>query len=249
MKKAGKRQRSDRERLRQHVVRFSPRGSMPSVAASRQAVLASTRRGAEKKFLDIPFTTTVISTTGAFQAVNIIQEGSSFYNRVGRRIHMKSLHLTGTLTSTGQGAGVYEYLRVMVVYDRQPNGAYPAIADLLSDYDNTGAVTSTSYAGVNPNNADRFLVLRDIRVGIPLNTIGAAQDTTPVDNTSGQRVTPLNEFIKLSDLETHYKASSNPAVVGDQASGSLFVFFYGNVAAANAAYQMTWKSRLRFTDL
>lgn len=42
-----------------------------------------------------------LSTTPLVTPVNLIQSGAGFYNRIGRRIEMKSLHLTGLIHGNG----------------------------------------------------------------------------------------------------------------------------------------------------
>ena len=204
----------------------------------------------EIKTLDIPASANTISTTATFQALNIIQEGSAFYNRIGRKIMMKSIRLTGQIVPSGNIPGPSsEYLRIMLVYDRQPNGAYPTASDLLTSYDNTGATTSTSFSHLNMNNCERFVVLRDCRIGIPSDgTAAATNQVQAIVDPRGDKYN-IDMYVKLKDLETHYKASSNPAVIGDQASGALLLFLFGNVAAAAAAYNLAWSSRLRYHDV
>jgi len=193
----------------------------------------------------------VISTTATFDLLNGVQEGSSFYNRIGRKIMLKSIHVTGAIVPQSTGGGVPEYDRIMLIYDRQPNGAFPTASDVLTDYDNTGTNRSTSFSGMNMNNSERFLILRDHRFQVPDNNSGAAVVNNPgsdaiVDNTG---IANINWFVKLKNLETHYKASSNPAVIGDIATGSLFLFTFGSVPVATAGYQLQFKSRLRYHDI
>lgn len=219
------------------VIFAQPRG-LPATLRSRIP---------EVKTVDIPQTSTLLSTTATFQLLNGIQEGSSFFNRVGRKVMMKSFRLTGSIIPDGLGAGNAHYIRIMVVYDRQPNGTFPAIADLLQNVDNAGAATTTSLSGMNMNNAERFLMLADLRIDIP-------QDSGTTDNQFASIIDYKGEFnidryIKLRNLETHFKASSNPAVVADQSTGSLFLCTFGNVAAASAEYDLQWTGRLRYHDV
>jgi len=58
----------------------------------------------------------------------------------------------------------------------------------------------------------------------------------------------IDRFIKLKGLETHYKASSQPAVIGDQASGALYLITYGNASAGTNGYILNFSTRLRYHD-
>nr|WAE42210.1 MAG: capsid protein [Cressdnaviricota sp.] len=210
-------------------------------------------RGGELKSVDFPVAsapaTATLNATLYVQALNVIQVGSAFYNRIGNDIEMKSLHLIGQIAISGNVTGpTQEYIRIMIIYDRQPNGNYPAIADVLTNYDNAGTTTSNSYCHLNPNNADRFKILMDNRIDIPYNS-GAAdfnQAAEIFDYTKNE--VNINRFIPLRGLLTKYKASSSPAVIGDQATGALLLFCLGSVASGAEGYNFKYTSRIRYRD-
>jgi len=163
---------------------------------------------------------------------------------------MRSLHFVGQVQASGNsGAGVPEYLRHMIVYDRQPNGAPPAIADLLLDYFNNGTTQTNSFSGINMNNADRFVVLRDMRVHIPTNAGGQPSAQSQAIEAFDANKVNINEFILLKNLETHYKSTTNPAAIGDIATGALWFVQFGSASAATCAYAVDWTARLRYTDV
>jgi len=211
----------------------------------------------EVKSVDFPIAgsspyTVPISTTPTFALLNGVQEGASFYNRIGRKVMMRSLHLTGFVApiTPALGVGAPEYLRIMVVYDRQPGyntagPGFPAIADLLLNYDNAGATTTNSLSFLNMNNSERFIMLRDIRISIPDNGGGDASNQI-IDYTINR--VNINEFIRLNNLETHYKSTTNPAAIGDLSTGALYLVTYGNQLVAAAEYQVFAQARLRFHD-
>jgi len=192
----------------------------------------------------------------AFTLLNGIQEGSSFYNRIGRKIAMKSLHFTGNIAPGVNHTGSdRDYVRWMIIYDRQANGATPTPADLLTNYDNTGAtLTGTPYLGLNLNNADRFVVLRDKRIALSQRQYSGALAPNP-DTWYGanfqnyQSDLTINEFIDLKGLEVHYKASTNPAVIGDIATGALYFVCGVATATGVGAYEAIVNSRLRYWDI
>ena len=80
--------------------------------------------------------------------LNDVAQGTTAITRLGRKILMKSVLVQGTLTnSSGQG-------RILIVYDRQANGAAPAATDVLT--------SNTIMAIQNLDNRDRFIILADI---------------------------------------------------------------------------------------
>jgi len=202
----------------------------------------------EVKSVDIGVIAQVPSTTGLIEVVNLIQTGSGFWQRIGRKIKLKSLHITGSWDATGTGAGAQEYNRLLVVYDRQCNGAVPSIADILQNVDQTGTPTSNSRCNINLANTERFMIIRDFRFAASSSgTAGLSvvqQQMQPQDDQNNK----INWFIPLKGLETLYSANSSPAVVGDISTGALYIVSIGNVSAATAGFEFTYSARLRFMD-
>lgn len=204
-------------------------------------------RTAELKSVDLAYATaSAYSSTVQWILLNGTQNGAAFYNRVGNEIEMKSLHLIGQIYPTGSANTAGDYLRTMVIYDRQPNGANPVLADVLSSYPTTGTSPSpTSLDMTNPNNFDRFRILADIRTAIPSSASGATGETyAPVIDYTKNEVN-INRFINLKGLSTRYKTSTG--AIGDITSGSLLLMLLG-FNSSSPAYQLDYCTRLRFID-
>lgn len=100
-----------------------------------------------------------VAFTGITQ-INDVQIGNTYFQRIGSKIVIKSVQLTTTVVASAQT--VLGSVRLMLVYDRQPNGSAIAISDLLKN--NNTNVTLDS--GINMANRSRFLILRDKYVNI-----------------------------------------------------------------------------------
>ena len=138
------------------------------------APLATRSRAAlsEIKSFDCPFQGGNIPSPGAISSgepalafrgiteVNCIPQGATVANRIGNKVIVKSVHAR-ILISAAPGAATQEVARVMLVYDRQPNGAFPAIGDILLDQP---AGTTNLQASINIANKSRFTILRDQRL-------------------------------------------------------------------------------------
>lgn len=197
------------------------------------------------------------STTAVFSCLNFPQVGAAFYNRVGNDIFMKSVRLRGFFKPSGAATGntVPSFCRIMIVYDRQTNGAFPALADVIADYNTAGATTTNALSGINMNNRGRFLVLMDNQVILP--AVGAA-GATPASNvlsftgandkgdTDTQGVLCVNRYQKLRGLPTLFKASTG--AIGDISTGGLYLITVGDDAAAGCGYTFTYSSRLKYAD-
>ena len=102
-------------------------------------------RRTELKTLDATISAK-FSTTASFTLFNAVRLGPDDFQRVGKEIKMHSLFLRGCVTDRTTAARIsnsFDFLRLLVVYDRQSNGTLPAISDILAMRDLAGAVTTS----------------------------------------------------------------------------------------------------------
>lgn len=124
-------------------------------------------------------TTFPFNHNGKFFVLNTVQNGASFWQRVGRQICMKSLELFYEIRPTGTNP-VNQFRtcsRLLVVYDRQPNGAPPVIAQILAAAGQVmaasgattpfGLLVDDAWAEPNPVYKDRFVILRSVKGILP----------------------------------------------------------------------------------
>lgn len=194
-------------------------------------------------------TVLALNSTGSIACINLIQIGSSMFNRIGRKLEMASLRLTGHINTlqVTRATTTVDYARVVIVYDRQTNGANPAITDILQDTEQNGTNTTTPFSGLNMNNRERFVTLVDHRFTLPqvTNTAGVLTNVFP----QMELPVKIDAFRRLRGLTTHYKADSSPAVIGDISTGGLFIFSLANQAAGTEEFQFDWNVRLKYVDL
>lgn len=208
----------------------------------------------EKKVLFIGTASTgspiPIDSTGSIQAVNLIQVGSSMFNRIGRKIEMRSIRFVANIDTLNVTRATTSptMARIMLIYDRQTNGANPAMADILQDTDQAGTNTTNALSGLNMNNRERFVTLMDKKISIPQATATAGV-LTNVFPQSDAVPSNIDEFRRLRGLTTHYKADSNPAVIGDIATGGLFLLSLGQDASGAELFRYTWNIRLKYVDV
>lgn len=88
--------------------------------------------------------------------VNNMRQGATVAERIGNKVVVKSIHLKGTINL--DAACTRACVRIMLVYDRQPNGAFPAVGDLTMDQPG-GTVGPLS--SLNIANKGRFSIIRD----------------------------------------------------------------------------------------
>lgn len=215
----------------------------------------------EIKTIDIDYQNALLDDTGTLTVCNLINEGAGFTNRIGRQIQMKSLLLRyniGLSASNAAALTTQQLARLIVVYDRQTNGAAPTVADILRGYDYAGtafAAANVATFSPNPNNFTRFRILLDREFSLgPIGIMGARsgqgfdyQSPTSMAQDGSFHGTV---FIKLRRLVTQYKSNTVPPTINDIASGGLYVITCSTAASAGTIkpYFCSFNTRLRFYD-
>jgi len=215
---------------------------------SLQAVMRGRGIKGETKAVDIlPASYNLTAAAASVTTLNLVVAGSTFNQRIGRKICLKSLYIRGHYTYTATpstAASDPAYVRTVVVYDKQTNGAAPTWANVFTSYDQALTTSSTALDHVNLDFRDRFVILADeTHLIMPF---GAAQQPAAFTPTASEMM--INRYIPLKNMETQYKADSSPSVVGDIATGGLFLLQFSSATPANGTARFTGSLRLRFTD-
>ena len=201
----------------------------------------------EIKTVDVEMPSTNIDATGAAFLLNGLQEGTSFYNRLGRKVCGKSLRIIGQIgQSSFETNKNPEYFRIIVVYDRQINGAFPPVSAILLNYRSNGTSATSAFSQLNMDNVDRFIILRDKKYAVCNNnsTDGMEQVSASAIDYKGDY--NIDEYIKLGKLDTNYKGSSG--AVGDISTGGLLIYLLGTEEAERNGYIFRGSCRYRFYD-
>lgn len=204
----------------------------------------------ELKCMDFSIDTlnlTSFASNGQRYCLNQTLPGTGFYNRIGSRIKMKSVDITIDFFPNTASTALGNFYRIMLIYDAQTNGAMPNVSDVISSVNAAGSPTSGYWQGLNMNNRDRFLILRDwmwstLGEGATPGTAATTSSvlTRPVTN-------PIKWHIKLRGLETMYKGETAPlGSVSDIATGGLYLWCWAG--AGSGILQGVFTSRLRFYD-
>lgn len=202
---------------------------------------------AELKGADTTAQGMVIRPTAAppnFGLLNSVVVGAELYQRTGRKIYMKSLHFKGFIFPTQATTSVASaFLRVIIFYDAQPNGAAPGISDLLED---SASGSPTNFLSeINLNNRQRFMILREKKfiVGPTTNTTNYGQSLLQ----DGSQCLVIDEFIKLKRLETCFNAV-NGGTIADITTGSLYVVALCDNTSTSGAWTLSYNARVRYYD-
>lgn len=198
----------------------------------RRSYRGLNRRGVasrETGFVDNALAAFECSTTGTIALVNTVPQGASVNQRVGKKIILKSMQfrgqwIAGQTTVTADAA-------VILVYDKRPTGALPAITDIL--------VTVNSQSFNNDANSGRFQIIKRW----DSNFVGPS--VAPTNETAVQSA---DYFVKLRNLPVVYKAAGTGAI-GDIEQGALYLVSVGDKATGTLAPIWSTAQRLRFLDI
>lgn len=223
--------------------------SMPASAFDKRVMDIVARRS-EHKYVDflptggagpVPTQTFLISanlgTNDTIFCVNPMQQGTAYYNRIGRKTKTMSLRLklnfdyaySTNLTSYTTG-NLRNQVRVCVVYDRENTGVIPTFNQIFSQTDAQGTTKTLLTTPLGLTHADRFRILLDETLELnPMSTPTMGDYNIGTGATSAVYTTAqayfLDRFIDCSKKEIlqAYQSSSNPATIADLSSGAIYL--------------------------
>lgn len=167
----------------------------------------------------------VISTT----LINEIAEGTAINQRVGRKVQLGTFSIKYTLNSPGDYSS--STVRLIVVFDKQPNGTQMTAADIFQQ----SLYPATSF--LNLGNRQRFVVLKDKKFSV-----------NPVD--SSHIYSHTGSFgLNLKKFDTTY--NNTGGTIGNIGTGALYMIVCGSsphagLPATKPTFSYIW--RLRYYD-
>lgn len=183
----------------------------------------------EVKHVDTAITGDV-NTTPVFTLLNGISQGADSDNRVGRTVVMSRINIRLQMTNETAVKDRLSQMRILLVYDRQTNGAVFNVTDVLD------AVTLESQWN-HDQTETRFLVLYDSVV--PLNTYGGSATSVDVYHWFKS----IEQFICLP---TQYV--DNGSTVASIVRGSLYLVYFGPDVASSTDFDCVGTCRLFYYD-
>lgn len=191
-----------------------------------------------------------ITTTPVIQQITTVQQGPGISQRIGNKICLKSLRVRFDLGYVpANNVEITQSARFIVVYDRNPNGAYPTVNQILAANRQDGTTNNgTMWSSINCNLLDRFVILLDeFKILPPVDSVTAINGTWQTGPTN-QEAFKIDKYIKLKGLETVFSNTANPQVIANTQVGALYIVAWGNVAQAVGTYTWVGETRLRFYD-
>lgn len=197
----------------------------------------------ERKVYDIDAGTVSADTTGSIVACCFPTLGTDMTNRVGRKIQIKSIQGRGILRTERSelmtaAATPGQMVRYMILVDMQPNGALPALTDILK--------TAHPASPLNLNNRDRFRVLVDKQWALDPYYLNTTASTAAASMSNQCKIF---KYYKKCNVETIFNGT-NGGTIADITSGAILRVILGNQAVdADDTAEFTSSVRVRFTDV
>lgn len=177
-------------------------------------------------------------------ALNVLYKGVSNFNRIGNKINLKSLQISGYIRKYNYQSNLEPTkLRILIVYDKQPNGALPQLNEVLRTINILGAAVTTGNSLINLSDRNRFEIIKDINVAM-----GGYSVVTTYDVPTSQNERLINCYIKLKGRPTIYNIETNSGGIGDIKSGALYIYTIDNNFNNNGEWCFDAAMRLRFWD-
>lgn len=197
---------------------------------------------------------TVMSTNDYVYPINLIQSGSGSWQRIGRKVHNHSVRIKAIATCYYGPDGdtvpavFSRVLRVLLVHDKQPNGALPIKSAILAQKNQAGTETSDYQSQLSYDNMDRFKILRDSTYVMDPPRPNEQVD----DGTAGMSTQcKIDEYVKIN-IPTNYSSESTPASIADISTGAIYLVLLTNTIAADTPdsghLSLHGTVRLRYTD-
>jgi len=203
------------------------RGQASMIPRYRNTQMLNRRESSQELgFVDLARAVYGCNTSGSITLIATVAQGASINQRIGKRAFWRSLLIRGrlqTLSTTIADVGF------LIVYDRKPTGALPAITDILT------SVSTNAF--MNDNNTTRFEIIRRVDKCL----IGNA--ATP---TTGQEAYNIDMFIPLKKRPVVFESAGTGAI-GDIDTGALYLVTIGDQAPASGG-QLDVAFRTKFTE-
>lgn len=169
------------------------------------------------------------AAAGTLQLLNGLATGDDYNNREGRRINICNINSRIFIfPNSAATSPTGDIIRYMIIYDNQPNGAAPAVLDILE--------TANMFSFNNLNNRERFLILKDS--WIPLKSFAFAGGAL----TTGDPGFSFEDVYLDTDLTTTY--SGTGSTIASIQNGSLYLL----LMSYTETYYVICNTRIRYTD-
>jgi len=181
----------------------------------------------ESLFVDSPSANINCNSSGDIRLMVAIPQGPGVNQRIGKRAFYRSITLRGAVFA-GSTMTLAD-TSVLIIYDKRPTGALPAITDILT--------TTTPSGFMNDSNSGRFEVIRR------MDTIVTGSQSAPNSNS----MINFDHYIPLKSRPVVFETAGTGAI-GDIDSGALYIICMSAVGAGTNAPSASLSWRIRYGE-
>lgn len=192
----------------------------------------------EAKYIDVASASYACDTTGSITHISIVPTGTTVSTRDGRKFRVSGMRIRGSLVAGSTTA--YAGSMIMLVWDKQPNKALPAVADILD------SASSDSFP--KRENSQRFMIIRSWR-----HMLIGANDDEPTG--TAKSAYDIDHYVKMpadpkkgGPLIAECTSADTTGAIGNRVTGALYLVTVGNAATTYAA-NLTATIRTNFMDV
>lgn len=189
------------------------------------------------KWIDLAITGVTPGSTGSVNAIlNDINTGTSDNNRIGKRVVIRKIDIHFEAYSNQAHSESFnpETFCCMLVLDKQCNGAYPTLTDVVQ------SATQQALAFNNLDNSMRFVTLKKWMI---------KPAAYPVyDGVNIEKLAQVNLWSYSKRCRIPVEYSGTVGGIAERRSNNLFLLSYGNDAAGTTYERINYNVRIRFTD-
>ncbi len=196
----------------------------------------------EKKFFDTIISGFYDTAAEVLTSVNLIPQGVTEATRVGRKCTVTDINIKGEVRWDSITWATLEssQVRLVLVLDKQANGANPAFADV---FDTSTSTTVNAFRLLS--NVDRFTVLKNWHI-VPQNIASSTTDNwATIANTVVQAPTSRFKFSKKCKIPLEF--SSTTGAITEIRSNNIVLFAVA--VGQDDVYLSRITVRIRFTDM
>jgi len=193
------------------------------------------RSGGELKFLDTALAASAVAQAGTVAPnINVIPQDSTESGRIGRKVTIKSIWFKGMIQKDGAAAtaNTSDNVRIIVVQDKQANGAAFAVTDYLE--------TANFLSHKNLANSNRFVCLSDQTFALSC----PSGSYTGAAASFGEQRKTWNKYIKCN-IPIEFDAAFADGRLATQRSNSVAVIYISESATIST---IQYNVRIRYSD-
>jgi hypothetical protein len=194
------------------------------------------RASHEPKNLDQASSYSLSTTTGTLVLLNAILQGSSGVNRTGRQVKLDHLRLNLAFNQTNQVPA--DFVRYIVLMDRESRGSAPAVGDVLTN--TTFGIQAVLSSHNFDNVPSRFKILAD--------EVLISNATVSTSSTNATWNEPWNHrLIHIPLKQTVHYYNTSAGTIADIDSNALYLITWGQNSTNPT--ELYFDSRLVFRDM